>query len=140
VASRARSSPWATTPTRTGENVAECYDPSWSRFKERTRPSPGNHEYETAGASGYFDYFGIAAGDPDKGYYSYDLGSWHMVALNSNCGEGEIRCGPGSTQVQWLEEDLAANGSSSPWRARALVTPEAPGATEPLVEGRRGAY
>ncbi|HSK85986.1 MAG TPA: metallophosphoesterase [Rubrobacter sp.] len=99
-------------PDGSGENFAECYDPSWGQFKVRTKPSPGNHEYETAGASGYFDYFdyfGDAAGDPDEGYYSYDLGSWHIVALNSNCGEGEIRCGPGSPQVQWLEEDLAAN-------------------------------
>jgi acid phosphatase type 7 len=70
-------------------------------------PSPGNHEYHTEGARGYFDYFGDAAGEPDEGYYSYDLGSWHLIALNSNCGE--IRCGPGSAQVRWLEEDLAAN-------------------------------
>jgi Calcineurin-like phosphoesterase len=96
-------------PDGSAENFAECYDPSWGQFKERTKPSPGNHEYETAGASGYFDYFGDAAGDPHEGYYSYDLGSWHIVALNSNCGEAQIRCGPGSTQGQWLEEDLAAN-------------------------------
>ena len=94
-------------PDGSAENFAECYDPSWGQFKERTKPSPGNHEYETAGASGYFDYFGDAAGDPHEGYYSYDLGSWHIVALNSNCGEAQIRCGPGSTQGQWLEEDLA---------------------------------
>jgi hypothetical protein len=79
-----------------GENFDECYDPSWGQVKARTLPSPGNHEYETAGASGYIDYFGDAAGDPDKGNYSYDLGSWHIVVLNSNCGVGEIRCGPGS--------------------------------------------
>jgi acid phosphatase type 7 len=91
------------------ENFAECYEPSWGQFKARTLPSPGNHDYETSGASGYFDYFGTAAGEPDKGYYSYDLGSWHLVALNSNCGEEEIRCGPGSAQARWLKEDLAAN-------------------------------
>ena len=78
------------------------------QFKACTFPSPGNHEYETGGASAYFDYFGDAAGDPDKGYYSYDLGSWHIVALNSNCGE-VLRCGPGSPQGRWLEEDLATN-------------------------------
>jgi acid phosphatase type 7 len=93
----------------TSADFAECYDPTWGQFKARTRPSPGNHEYETAGASGYFDYFGRVAGDPDKGYYSYDLGSWHIVSLNSNCGEGEIRCSLGSAQGRWLEEDLAAN-------------------------------
>jgi Calcineurin-like phosphoesterase len=93
----------------TAAEFRECYDPSWGQFKERTNPTPGNHDYETDGASGYFDYFGKAAGDPQKGYYSYDLGSWHIVSLNSNCGEGEVRCGPGSAQRQWLEEDLAAN-------------------------------
>ena len=96
-------------PDGSAENFAECYDSSWGKFKARTMPAPGNHEYETAGSSGYFDYFGDAAGDPDKGYYSYDLGAWHLVALNSNCGVGEIRCGPGSPQGRWLKEDLAAN-------------------------------
>src|ERR671910_693674 len=96
-------------PKGTDANFAECYEPSWGQFKARTMPSPGNHEYETPGASGYFEYFGRAAGDPGEGYYSYDLGSWHIVALNSNCGEGEIRCAPGSPQGRWLKEDLAAN-------------------------------
>jgi hypothetical protein len=83
-------------PEGPAEDFAECYEPSWGQFKARTMPSPGNHEYETPGASGYFDYFGKAAGDPGEGYYSYELGSWHIVALNSNCGVGEIRCAPGS--------------------------------------------
>jgi acid phosphatase type 7 len=98
-----------TYPDGSADNYDECYEPTWGQFKERTRPSPGNHEYETEGASAYFDYFGKAAGDSDKGYYSYDLGSWHVVGLNSNCGEGELRCGPGSPQGRWLKEDLAAN-------------------------------
>ncbi|MBA3636034.1 MAG: metallophosphoesterase, partial [Rubrobacteraceae bacterium] len=98
-----------TYPDGSAENYDECYEPTWGQFKERTRPAPGNHEYETEEASAYFDYFGKAAGDPDKGYYSYDLGGWHVVALNSNCGEGELRCGPGSPQGRWLKEDLAAN-------------------------------
>jgi hypothetical protein len=89
-------------------NFEECYGPSWGRFKDRTRPVPGNHEYYTEGARGYFEYFGEAAGDPEGGYYSYDVGSWHVVALNSNCEE--VRCGPGSPQTRWLEEDLAAAG------------------------------
>ena len=94
----------------TAQDFSECYEPTWGQFKERTRPTPGNHEYETEGARAYFDYFGDAAGHPDEGYYSYDLGSWHIVALNSNCGVGEeIRCGPGSAQTEWLKEDLAAN-------------------------------
>jgi hypothetical protein len=98
-----------TYPDGSAENYDECYEPTWGQFKERTRPAPGNHEYETEEAQGYFGFFGKAAGDPDEGYYSYDLGAWHIVALNSNCGEGEIRCGPGSPQGRWLQEDLAAN-------------------------------
>jgi acid phosphatase type 7 len=94
-------------PRGTVANFEECYEPSWGRFKERTKPVPGNHEYYTEGARGYFEYFGEAAGDPEEGYYSYDLGTWHVVALNSNCEE--VRCGPGSSQTRWLEEDLAAN-------------------------------
>jgi acid phosphatase type 7 len=70
---------------------------------------PRKPRVRNEGATGYFDYFGEPAGDPDEGYYSYDLGSWHIVALNSNCGEGEIRCGPGSAQTKWLKEDLASN-------------------------------
>jgi hypothetical protein len=96
-------------PEGSAEDFEECYEPTWGRFEGRTKPTPGNHEYHTQGAEGYFDYFGKAAGDPDEGYYSYNLGEWHLIALNSNCGEGEIRCGPGSAQVRWLEEDLAAN-------------------------------
>jgi calcineurin-like phosphoesterase family protein len=100
-------------PHGTAEDFEECYEPTWGQFKERTKPTPGNHEYNTEGASAYFDYFGKAAGDPDEGYYSYNLGAWHIVALNSNCGEGEIHCGPGSPQGRWLEEDLAANGEEA---------------------------
>jgi hypothetical protein len=92
----------------TAEEFAECYDPTWGRFKERTRPIPGNHDYGPEGASAYFDYFGDAAGDPDKGYYSYDLGSWHLVALNSTCKQIG-GCGEGSAQLEWLRRELAAN-------------------------------
>ena len=63
---------------------ASCYGPTWGRHKARTRPSPGNHEYHTSGAAGYFDYFGSAAGEAGKGYYSFDAGAWHIVSLNSN--------------------------------------------------------
>jgi len=93
----------------TPKEFAECYDPSWGRYKARTKPTPGNHEYHSEGAEGYFDYFGDAAGDPGRGYYSYTLGSWHMVALNSNCQEVVGGCGDDSPQVRWLEGDLAAN-------------------------------
>jgi hypothetical protein len=92
-------------------DFARCYDPSWGRHKARTMPIVGNHDYTTAGASGYFNYFGAAAGDPSEGYYSYDLGAWHIVALNSMC-ENVGGCGPGSPMLDWLEQDLAANPSS----------------------------
>jgi hypothetical protein len=87
---------------------SDCYDPTWGRHKARTRPAPGNHDYHTSGASGYFNYFGAAAGDADKGYYSYDVGDWHVIALNSECAEVG-GCEMGSPQGQWLQADLAAN-------------------------------
>ncbi|HEX2027091.1 MAG TPA: cell wall-binding repeat-containing protein, partial [Nitriliruptorales bacterium] len=88
---------------------ADCYHPSWGRHRDRTRPSPGNHDYGTDGAAGYFGYFGARAGDPGQGWYSYDLGPWwHVVALNSNCS-AVAGCGPGSPQERWLRADLAAN-------------------------------
>ncbi len=97
-------------PDGSAEDFEECYDPTWGRFKDRTKPAPGNHEYHTPGAQGYFDYFGKAAGDPDKGYYSYDLGAWHLIALNSNNCEGALGgCGVSSPQVRWLKADLAKN-------------------------------
>jgi acid phosphatase type 7 len=95
----------------TSAEFANCYNPSWGRHMARTRPSVGNHEYLTAGASGYYNYFGAAAGDPSKGYYSYDLGAWHIIALNSMC-ENVGGCGASSTMVTWLKGDLAANPSS----------------------------
>lgn len=81
-----------------------CYDQTWGRFKARTHPVPGNHDYSVPGASEYFKYFGASAGDPDKGYYSYDVGTWHIVALNS-----EIDTTANSPQVEWLRADLQAH-------------------------------
>lgn len=86
------------------------YDPSWGRVKSITRPVAGNHEYETGTAAGYFQYFGSAAGDPAKGYYSFDLGDWHVVALNSDCWRVG-GCKPGDPQNDWLRSDLAARPS-----------------------------
>src|SRR5437867_3026258 len=84
-----------------------CFDPSWGRHKARTRPSTGNHEYNhgtSAGAPGYFAYWGAAAGDSGVGYYSYELGAWHIVVINSN-----VDMSAGSPQEQWLRADLAAH-------------------------------
>ncbi len=85
-----------------------CYEPSWGRHRARTRPAPGNHDYHTPRAAGYFSYFGEVAGPPERGYYSYDLGTWHIVVLNSNCA-AVGGCGPGSPQERWLRADLAAH-------------------------------
>ncbi len=86
------------------QQFADCYGPSWGRHKARTRPVPGNHDYHQTGAAPYFAYFGAAAGEPGKGYYSYNLGTWHLIALNS-----EISMSASSPQVAWLRADLAAN-------------------------------
>src|SRR5215218_4703779 len=94
----------------TAANFEECYDPTWGDFIALTKPSPGNHE--AVGSSGYFDYFGAAAGEPGKGYYSYDLGSWHVISLNSNCSAVVGGCDPGSPQEQWLKADLAAHSNA----------------------------
>src|SRR4029077_14148156 len=68
-------------PSGSAAQFRDCYDPTWGRHAARTRPAPGNHAYETKDAGPYFAYFGAAAGVPGKGWYSYDLGTWHIVVL-----------------------------------------------------------
>jgi acid phosphatase type 7 len=92
-------------PDGTRKQFRDCYDPTWGKYKKRTRPSVGNRDYETSGAEPYFDYFGWRAGKPSRGYYSYDLGAWHIVALNSNCKEVG-GCEWRSAQGHWLRRDL----------------------------------
>jgi 3',5'-cyclic AMP phosphodiesterase CpdA len=82
----------------------DCYDPSWGRHKARSRPVPGNHEYRSPEAAPYFAYWGGRAGQPNKGYYSFDLGAWHLIALDSNL-EGEAM----AEQQAWLGRDLTAS-------------------------------
>lgn len=94
-------------PDGTQENFG-CYDKTWGRVKARTRPAPGNHEFHLAGAAYYFSYFGAAAGDSKTGYYSYELGTWHIVVLNSECDQVG-GCNVGSPQEKWLRADLAAH-------------------------------
>jgi hypothetical protein len=109
--------PLDVTPFTLGDNAypdgmasqfANCYGPAWGSFKAVTKPSAGNHEYKSADAAPYFAYFGAAAGSKGKGWYSYDRGTWHIVVLNSNCGEVG-GCGSTSPQVTWLKADLAAH-------------------------------
>ena len=95
--------------TGTAAEFAACYQPSWGAFKTRTRPAPGNHEYESdPAASGYFGYWGAQAGNPAQGWYSYELGAWHVIALNSECGRIG-GCFAGSPEEKWLRADLAAH-------------------------------
>ncbi|HYL84043.1 MAG TPA: metallophosphoesterase [Candidatus Angelobacter sp.] len=90
-----------------------CYGPTWGRFKDRTKPAMGNHEYVNPTAHGYFDYWGAQAGPRGKGYYSYDLGAWHIVVLNTNCYVKALGgCGAGSPEETWLKADLAQHANA----------------------------
>ena len=101
----------------TPSKYSQSYTPSWGRFKDITHPVLGNHEGGEGGTNKqYFAYFGAAAGDPHKGYYSFDIGSWHIIALNSNCGAYSFNkshddCQAGSAQERWLKADLASHPS-----------------------------
>jgi hypothetical protein len=109
-------------PDGTTKQFQNCYDPTWGgshlgvrqdialkvvnpNMYSLTQPALGNHEYHTSGATPYFNYFGAAAGEPGKGYYSYDRGSWHIIVLNSNCSQVG-GCSASSPQGQWLQADL----------------------------------
>lgn len=83
------------------------FAPTWGRLKDRMRPAVGNHEYETPGAAGYFAYFGRGVGSAGRGWYAYDLGSWHVVVLDTTCAVAG--CAAGSPQLRWLRADLAAH-------------------------------
>jgi acid phosphatase type 7 len=87
----------------TDTEFRRCYDPTWGRHKARTRPTPGNHDYLTSRGRPYFEYFGAAAGPDERGYYSFDLGAWHIISLNSSVPAAL------STQAKWLRDDLAAH-------------------------------
>jgi hypothetical protein len=92
----------------TALEFVECYSMSWGRHRSRTRPAPGNHDYESEQARPYFDYFGANAGPAGLGYYSYTLGDWHIVSLNSNTNARSW----GAAQEEWLRRDLAASRSN----------------------------
>jgi hypothetical protein len=91
-------------PNGSASDFAKCFQPSWGQFLNRIRPAPGNHDYRTSNAAGYFAYFGSSAGKPGEGYYSYDLGTWHIVVINSNIARDAH-----SPQYAWLQQDLAAH-------------------------------
>lgn len=108
----------------TGDNVFErgtdseyvnCYQPSWGRFLSRTHPTLGNHDYANGGsdAAGSFQYFGDRIGPPGLGYYSYDVGTWHVIVLNDKGGTDPNNPGIDATQMDWLQADLAAHPNST---------------------------
>ncbi len=97
-------------PNGSDETFAQCYDPAWGGFLDRTRPAVGNHDLAGDGGAAYYRYFADRAGIPGEGWYSYDIGDWHVVVLNSNCEL--IDCNPGSPQHEWLVADLAASVTS----------------------------
>ena len=98
-------------PNGTDAQYNDCYGPTWGRHKARTYPALGDNEYNKSSvAAGYFNYYGAAAVNQPGGYYSYDVGSWHIVVLNSNCSKSAVGgCGPNDPQGLWLQADLAAN-------------------------------
>jgi 3',5'-cyclic AMP phosphodiesterase CpdA len=93
-------------PSSTSELLKRCYEPAWGRHRHRTYASPGNHDWEVEAGAPYFTYFGAAAGPPGTGYYSVDLGSWHVLSLNSN-----IAAQPGSSQYDWARRDIGASSA-----------------------------
>jgi acid phosphatase type 7 len=98
-------------PDGSAMDFQKNFEPTWGRFKSRIYPSPGNHDYDDNGYSGYFDYFGARAGEAYKGWYSFEVGDWHLISLNSNCwnSAAPVSCAAGSEQETWLREDLAAH-------------------------------
>jgi hypothetical protein len=90
-----------------------CYGPTWGRFRDRTFPAMGNHDYDYAAGESYFDYFGERAGPRGKGYYSATLGAWHLIVLNSNATQ--VPTEKHSEQERWLRKDLEAS------RARCTI-------------------
>jgi hypothetical protein len=105
------------------DNYLSCFEPTWGKQRARMHATPGNHEYHVPHAGAYFAYFGKTVGEPFQGRYSYDVGRWHVVSLNSNCVDGvqpndiDVAvtsrdfggCGPDSPQAKWLRADLAAH-------------------------------
>ena len=95
----------------TAEQFKDCFTPAWGnpklRLMENIHPTPGNHDYGTAQAAPYYKYFGKAAGVDGTGNYSYDVGKWHVIAMNSETvSGGEFSDADRAAQMKWLEKDL----------------------------------
>ena len=119
----------------TTEEFATCFNPTWGVFGDRLKPIPGNHEYYTPEAQGYYDYFGARAGPNRRGYYSFDYGGWHFIALNSLT---DLQ--PGSAQYQWLTDDLAKSADTLCTIAMAHYPAFNSGTTHGSVKEMRPAF
>ena len=123
-------------PDGSAEAYATCYEPSWGRHKARTYAALGNHEYNTGAAAGSFDYFGARVGPRDLGYYSFDLGNWHVIVLNVNdFTVDSLVPFSGTDQDRWLEADLAANSKRctlAMWHSPRFFSSDTPGWTSNL--------
>lgn len=126
------------------DEFTNCYAPNWGRQKHRTRPVPGNHDYNTPGAAGYFGYFGAAAGDPAKGYYDFVVGDWLVIVLNTGTDK-PVDYEAGSQQEQWLRAELASHSQHcvvalwhhprfSTTNGRDLIRPEVTAVWQALYE------
>ena len=96
--------------TGSADDFRNCYEPTWGRFRDRTKPAPGNHDWETQDLAGYLGYFGTAGAPNGTSWYSYELGAWHVIVLDSDCSKVD-GCGPDSAQGRWLAADLAASSA-----------------------------
>jgi NADH dehydrogenase FAD-containing subunit len=124
-----------TYPVGAPSEFTECYEPTWGRFKERTLPSPGNHDYGQPKALGYYNYFGELAGPDRRGYYSKKLGNWTLYSLNSQLSGNAMQA-----QLQWLKEELQKTKAAAHWRSgiTLLTVPAVTAITSRC--GRRGNY
>jgi hypothetical protein len=95
-------------PDPSGNYFAKCFAPTWGRFRNRMIPTAGNHEFNPPGSLGYYSYLGRVAGDPLKGWYSFNLGAWHVIVLSAECDKIG-GCTATSPEGQWLQSDLTAN-------------------------------
>jgi hypothetical protein len=123
-------------PGGSPQAYSDCYEPSWGRHKARTYAVLGNHEYESGNATASFDYFGERAGPRGRGYYSFELGNWHIIVLDVNdFTVDSLSPFPGSAQDLWLQADLAANGKHctlAMWHSPRFFSSNTPGYTSNL--------
>lgn len=98
-------------PDGSASNFTLCWTQSWGdstkRIMKKIHPTPGNHEHQSVGAAPYYQYFGNKAGSSKKGYYSYDVGEWHAIALNAEIMvNNSFTDAERKAQEDWLRNDI----------------------------------